>query len=510
MHKAKIGDRVKLNERFEGYRNHHNKVPFKKGEIVFVYDESTNHIFVNRTGTKTRDDDYTLLNPIEYDMIEEEYKVGDIVISDKSNIYNSDYEGREGVIAEIDKTDYKYKYKVNFGKEKIWCSVKSLSETKLTGRYVQSGTRHLFGAECIEVGDILKVSSPDRLIHLHSGDEVSARTLGIRIAEGTITLLDENYVHVPSSEQTIYYEVSTTKEYNELLEYYKAKGEKVSSVGLGVTDNWKYVNKENGVWILTSRLPKGKKVDLPSIQTCFKKNEYIVITKCCYDLDSYKTNFCYKQRSNDRYLKSCCDNRGSATNGWDHIDSQKESKESDWRYATPEEIKEYERLGAPFNVTKIKENKKVSENYLNKDECIVLLNAPNNNDSNYPINHCYKLSHPIKKKGQRFSTYLDMKGDPNGWSGELRKATPEEAAYYEVIGKPYNINDLPSEKIIVYEGIDYAMWNPCKSEEVRSPDKVKISVELKEENTSNAIDTTVKRVPIMRGELKEPSEFIYF
>lgn len=80
----------------------------------------------------------------------------------------------------------------------------------------------------------------------------------------------------------------------------------------------------------------------------FKKGEYIVIT------DNYSGGFCtnyvYKQRKDHIYLEAELDNKGSRTNGF----SRYEKNDShNWRYATQEEINEYERRGKPYDVTEL-------------------------------------------------------------------------------------------------------------------------------------------------------------
>lgn len=80
----------------------------------------------------------------------------------------------------------------------------------------------------------------------------------------------------------------------------------------------------------------------------FKKGEYIVITDSCSG--RFCTNYIYKQKEDYKYLRSELDNYGSTTNGWETI-GKKDSHT--WRYATQEEIDEYERRGKPYDVTEL-------------------------------------------------------------------------------------------------------------------------------------------------------------
>lgn len=94
----------------------------------------------------------------------------------------------------------------------------------------------------------------------------------------------------------------------------------------------------------------------------FKKGEYIVIT------DNYSGGFCtnyiYKQRKDYTYLEAELDNYGSTTNGF----TRYEKKNSyNWRYATQEEIDEYERRGKPYDVTELQKKKLSMEEI--QEEC---------------------------------------------------------------------------------------------------------------------------------------------
>jgi len=88
----------------------------------------------------------------------------------------------------------------------------------------------------------------------------------------------------------------------------------------------------------------------------FKKGEYIVILKGLESI-GFKLNFCYKQRCDDNYLKVYKDINGSTNNGFQaHLYNKSFSSVkglNDWRYATPQEILEYDKLNKPFNVIEI-------------------------------------------------------------------------------------------------------------------------------------------------------------
>ena len=83
--------------------------------------------------------------------------------------------------------------------------------------------------------------------------------------------------------------------------------------------------------------------------TEFKKGEYIVITD---KFDSWSKDFIsnhiYKQRKDSTYLQPEYDSSDSITNGWVKYTR---NNSHNWRYATQEEIDEYERRGKPYDVT---------------------------------------------------------------------------------------------------------------------------------------------------------------
>lgn len=92
----------------------------------------------------------------------------------------------------------------------------------------------------------------------------------------------------------------------------------------------------------------------------FKKDEYIVLLAGCDGGDTWPRslpiNHCYKLRKNSyedkRGFHVILDTNGSDLNGWSC--AGKYDSKLKMRYATPQEIAEYERLGKPFDVTELK------------------------------------------------------------------------------------------------------------------------------------------------------------
>ena len=88
----------------------------------------------------------------------------------------------------------------------------------------------------------------------------------------------------------------------------------------------------------------------------FKKDDYIVTLDCDYFITKCaKTNYCFKQREDSLYIKPVKDLFNDKTNGNNSLTFDKKERLKNWRYANENEIKEYERIGEPYDVTTIKE-----------------------------------------------------------------------------------------------------------------------------------------------------------
>jgi hypothetical protein len=93
----------------------------------------------------------------------------------------------------------------------------------------------------------------------------------------------------------------------------------------------------------------------------FKQNEYIVILRDAgRDTKYFKHGYCFVQRENKFYFNTAKDLTGKPC-GASSISFDNKSL---WRYATPEEIAEYDRLGKPFDVTTLKSKELSKEELL--------------------------------------------------------------------------------------------------------------------------------------------------
>jgi len=85
----------------------------------------------------------------------------------------------------------------------------------------------------------------------------------------------------------------------------------------------------------------------------FKKGDYIVTVKVenSGKHNCAKNNYCFKQRVNDEGMYPVIDLQGSDQNGHRVMSFNKTGYLKDWRYATPQEIAGYDRIGKPYDIT---------------------------------------------------------------------------------------------------------------------------------------------------------------
>jgi len=161
----------------------------------------------------------------------------------------------------------------------------------------------------------------------------------------------------------------------------------------------------------------------------FKEGNYIVTLKVrdWYDDNCAKDNYCFKQRIDSYYINPEIDLKGAKDNGHQVMTSDKSKRLLDWRYATEEEIEEYERFGGPFDVTDYnpfilpknwhiivtEENAedvlkwRFEKNYLDKDKVIYLDNLVGICVTSYDS---YEKGHNLK---------YDIKGDSYDFGIEI-------------------------------------------------------------------------------------------
>lgn len=101
---------------------------------------------------------------------------------------------------------------------------------------------------------------------------------------------------------------------------------------------------EDGKWAELVSLPETTK-------EMFYEGDYIVTLDVEDGYNCARKNYCFKQRITNRGIYPTVDLKGSTGNGHGVMSFGKKEYLKDWRYATPEEAAEYERIGKPYDVT---------------------------------------------------------------------------------------------------------------------------------------------------------------
>lgn len=204
-----------------------------------------------------------------------------------------------------------------------------------------------------------------------------------------ISKLEEKVEEIPQLEVGKWYK----HQGNHYLKVLKINKDSVEGNAIGSLRNYfnnhKWNNPNNNCKLLTDLseiqqyLPDGHPDKIKSMEINeFKKGDYIV-TLDIKDICTYcaKKNYCFKQRNNNIYVEPERDLSGNEYNNNTFLTFDKKSSLINWRYATPEEIAEYDRLGKPFNVTtlhKKEEPKSLIGRYLkalvDKPECVECAN----------------------------------------------------------------------------------------------------------------------------------------
>lgn len=110
----------------------------------------------------------------------------------------------------------------------------------------------------------------------------------------------------------------------------------------------------NGKWATLVSLPETKK-------EMFYEGDYIVTL--INDANCGKVNYCSKQSKDSDYLQPVTDTKGYPNNGNSKFLST-DTSNTKWRYATPKEAAEYERLGKPYDVTTLQKKEESIPEYV--------------------------------------------------------------------------------------------------------------------------------------------------
>ena len=200
----------------------------------------------------------------------------------------------------------------------------------------------------------------------------------------------------------------------------------------------------------------------------FKKGEYIVITDYFDNFSKdFISNHIYKQRCDSNFLQSEHDSKNSKTNGWKRYTR---NNTHNWRYATQEEIQEYERRGKPYDVTELQKKelsmKEIQEEckkrfpigctYLTPDESTYVLK---DNSYTYHIIGQTICAHPgggLLYADGKWATLVSLPEENITEIPEYIECTETRESYF-IKGNIYKVidsNNLSSAKLV--SNIDFS------------------------------------------------------
>ena len=106
--------------------------------------------------------------------------------------------------------------------------------------------------------------------------------------------------------------------------------------------------------VFTTDLLNYPKTSFKSADTFPEKGDYVVTLEVAGARSNCgRDNYCFKLRETSFKLCPCIDLNGSSSNGHDYMSWDLKHILKKWRYATADEINRYDRLGKPFDVTKM-------------------------------------------------------------------------------------------------------------------------------------------------------------
>lgn len=207
----------------------------------------------------------------------------------------------------------------------------------------------------------------------------------------------------------------------------------------------------------------------------FRKGDYIVITNLDKNDFNFPINYCYKQVEDNYYLRVKQDAKGYA-NGWAILRYDKSNNyDFDWRYATREEIVEYDRLDRPFDITTLNSDRK--EGFKEGDWVIVTKQYGDLKEGmvfQVEDSIAYPLSDP-NQKCINASKFIGVSCYP--WKTYLRRALP-----HEIPTSNPNHLDLPGINSSAFWVEFKENWFPSNVDRIYEPElKTTLSIETDEE-----------------------------
>ena len=207
--------------------------------------------------------------------------------------------------------------------------------------------------------------------------------------------------------------------------------------------------KELSLEEIQQYLPEGhpdKIVEEQNKKEMFYKDDYIVNIGIDDGGNSFQLNHCFKQRIDGDYLIPYNDGESSKTNGWSAINF----KGANWRYATKEEIAEYDRLMKPFDTSNwLKKEDSISE-YV---ECIKKC-------TDSTLGKIYKVK---SREGKDTISWFDDKSTNRGtYSVHFKPSTKEAYDKQQESLKPKEIV-MDKDELLIKAKRDYPIGTEFKS-----------------------------------------------
>jgi len=174
-----------------------------------------------------------------------------------------------------------------------------------------------------------------------------------------------------------------------------------------------------------------------------RKGSYIVTLELASSYSGYcaKVDYCFKQRTNESYMEPAIALDGSDGKGNNNLSFDLKMYLKAWRFATADEITEYERLKIPYDVNNLRKPR--------KDDYIVTLDTNGYKTACAKNNYCFKQEtnapymEPYidlldSRSNSNCRLTFDMKYELKSW----RFATKLEIKNYDKIGKPYDVTTI--------------------------------------------------------------------
>lgn len=192
-----------------------------------------------------------------------------------------------------------------------------------------------------------------------------------------------------------------------------------------------------GKWATLVSSPETKK-------EMFYEGDYIVTLDVeGGDWNCARKNYCFKQRITNKGIYPTVDLQGSIDNGHNVMSFDKKQWLKDWRYATPEEEAEYERVGKPYNVTTLQKKEEYIPEYV---ECV------RSGTEDFIFGKIYNWPEPVDNKGRKRDIDI-LDGSLWGFKPSTKEAYEAQKTSKTTIIEEWTINTPSIKKETFIENV---------------------------------------------------------